>query len=247
MIKKISDHSVLTTLINKDSVILDLGAHKGDFTRAIKNLYNCNCYLVEADNELVEYLISHFKNEHILCAAVTGRDELSPFIIRSNRQASSLYHSKDKNRLMGDIKDIQTVNCVSLNTILQHFQLSHVDLLKIDIEGAEIALLNATDDSILQSINQISLEFHDHEKFAYNLSAQTNSCISRLKSLGFYYADFNIERHRDCLFVNKNKTKYGFLYWNYIRVSNELLPKLKIRLTMYIALRTRIKRIKDFF
>src|SRR5262249_43908597 len=39
--------------------------------------------------------------------------------------------------------------------------IKHVDLLKVDIEGSEVAMFRACPDGVLQAIDQITIEFHD--------------------------------------------------------------------------------------
>jgi hypothetical protein len=48
-----------------------------------------------------------------------------------------------------------------LKDLLDHLQLPRIDLLKADIEGAEISMLTACPDEVLGRIAQIGIEFHD--------------------------------------------------------------------------------------
>lgn len=41
-------HSFYTGLVNRESVIVDLGGHKGEFSSEISQRFGCKCYLVEA-------------------------------------------------------------------------------------------------------------------------------------------------------------------------------------------------------
>jgi FkbM family methyltransferase len=50
---------------------------------------------------------------------------------------------------------------ITLETFLNTQRIELVDLLKIDIEGAEEAVFNSTRDATLCNIKQITIEFHD--------------------------------------------------------------------------------------
>ncbi|PSB43645.1 hypothetical protein C7B67_23565 [filamentous cyanobacterium Phorm 6] len=54
-----------------------------------------------------------------------------------------------------------SVDGITLETFLNHQKIELVDLLKIDIEGAEEAVFNSTTDATLCNVKQITIEFHD--------------------------------------------------------------------------------------
>jgi len=75
----------------------------------------------------------------------------------------------------------------TINNILNDYNLSKIDFLKIDIEGYEYELLFSTPDEIFNKINKIAIEFHcwdyhSGNKEYYNYMLQI---IDKLKSLGF--------------------------------------------------------------
>ncbi len=93
---------------------------------------------------------------------------------------------------------------MTLDKFLAKFSLGHIDLIKIDIEGAETDMLTSASNELLSKLGQITIEFHD---FPYlDLEEKTKYIISRLESIGFYRIDFSRNR-TDILFVNRNKVK----------------------------------------
>ena len=48
LITTIRGHSFYTGLVNRESIVVDLGAHKGEFSSEMSNSFGCKCYLVEA-------------------------------------------------------------------------------------------------------------------------------------------------------------------------------------------------------
>ncbi len=79
-------------------------------------------------------------------------------------------------------------------------KINEVDLLKIDIEGAELQLFLSTSDDVFSSIKQISIEFHDFMDLYP--SEEVKKIINRFKS-GFYIIKFSRYYYYDVLFINK--------------------------------------------
>ena len=76
-----------------------------------------------------------------------------------------------------------------------------VDLLKVDIEGAEIALIDAADDATLRRCCQMTIEFHDFmdPDQAVNVKRQ----LDRFESLGFDCVVMTRRHHGDVWVVNR--------------------------------------------
>jgi FkbM family methyltransferase len=73
-------------------------------------------------------------------------------------------------------------DCVSLQTVLQKFGRSSIDLLKVDIEGSEYGVI----DSLLRSkvpVQQLCVEFHHRPPFAHT-PLDTARTILRLRMHG---------------------------------------------------------------
>jgi hypothetical protein len=91
------------------------------------------------------------------------------------------------------------VMCTRFEDILEEYGTGPIDLLKIDIEGAEKMLFDSTSNRTLARATQITIEFHDH----LMKPAALQSIIQRLESLGFLYINFaGGPDHADCLFLN---------------------------------------------
>jgi hypothetical protein len=102
-------------------------------------------------------------------------------------------------------QEVITVEGVTLDSFLSTNQLDSLDLLKIDIEGAEDELFKAVSDANLQRVKQITIEFHDFLSGAIRTDAVLQ-IIHRLKGIGFYCLPFSYMlagmKHADVLFIN---------------------------------------------
>src|SRR5205823_3461478 len=71
----------------------------------------------------------------------------------------------------------------TLASLLSECSVEHVDLLKVDIEGAEVPLFAATPDELLKRIRQITIEFHDDAGVITR--EESEQIRQRLRNLGF--------------------------------------------------------------
>jgi len=78
-------------------------------------------------------------------------------------------------------------------------RLTTVDLMKVDIEGAELPMFRAAPDEALLRSRQISVEFHE---FLYpDMHVEIELTKQRLQRLGFVAVDFS-RVNGDVLFLN---------------------------------------------
>ncbi len=78
---------------------------------------------------------------------------------------------------------------IDLDTLLQDE--SHIDLMKVDIEGYEQAILTAASDKTMQKIQQLIIEFHPHS------SQDLDTLVRTLQSKGFSVQIFHRGRSVD--------------------------------------------------
>ncbi|MDH3378410.1 MAG: FkbM family methyltransferase [Gammaproteobacteria bacterium] len=92
----------------------------------------------------------------------------------------------------------------TISTFVAEEKIPGIDLLKDDIEGAEIQLFDSMSDSMLREISQITVEFHDFLP-ELKLRSEVRRIIERIKKLGFLCIVFSVIAHKDVLFVNTEK------------------------------------------
>ena len=74
-----------------------------------------------------------------------------------------------------------------------------IDLVKVDIEGAELPMLLETPEAILRRLEQISVEFHDFRRA--ELKPFVDRARQRLRALGFDELRVTLD-NQDVLFIN---------------------------------------------
>ena len=98
----------------------------------------------------------------------------------------------------------------TLDRFLKDSAIPVINLLKIDIEGAERELFRSTNDEFLRSVEQITIEFHDFISGSINRDEVLKIC-KRLERLGFYCIPFSFmipeAETADFLFLNMKKLR----------------------------------------
>ena len=96
---------------------------------------------------------------------------------------------------------MQLAEMVTLSDFCRRTGVEQIDLLKADIEGAEIGMFDNAADQDLQSATQITTEFDD---FIYSEQrADVARIRERMSDIGFWVCAFSLD-NTDVLFVNKN-------------------------------------------
>ncbi len=201
-LQQIRGHTIFADKFNSETIVVDGGAHLGEFSESLRRKYGCKTYLVEANGELANKL----KNDgvsNIHYAALSAQDGTVSFITRANPEAGGIFASEDDNSL-----ERVEVEAISLPTLLKRNGLEHIDLLKLDIEGAEFDLLKETSADLLKNIGQITVEFHDFLTIFKNQGLY-EGVRDRLINLGFICCPFSFRTHGDVLFLNAKKLKIG--------------------------------------
>jgi FkbM family methyltransferase len=196
LLTRIEGHTLWAPALSQQSVVLDFGTNKGDFSHGVLKQFRCRCHSVEANPTLCESIPSHpsLAVYNLAIAATSGR--LPFYLSEENCQASSIL--KDAG---GGKHSMVEVESVRFDDFLNRIKLTSVDLIKFDIEGAEIEVFDSIADESLKNVGQMSVEFHD---FAGLTPVETvKRVVKRLESLGFYTIKMSRHGWEDTLFVNR--------------------------------------------
>ena len=170
---------------NDTPVILDCGANIGTSVIFFKRLYpKARVTAFEANSDIADILkenlnANNIRDVKVIEKAVWINNEGIEIGIEDS-DASSIYKEENKTK----------VPSVRLKDILEKEK--HIDMLKIDIEGAELEVLNDCKGS-LSIVANMFIEFHSYLMRNQNLGA----LITILEENGFrYYVKANDDRNR---------------------------------------------------
>lgn len=205
---ELEGHTILSHLLSQESVVVDLGANLGRFSHSVISRFGCDCYAVEANPALCQRIVPN-PRLHVINAAVSERAGTQPLYLSHNSEASSLFSEGATAGFAGVIE----VEAVTLQDILQITRQPRIDLLKVDIEGAEISVLESCPDAILQAIPQITVEFHDF--LGLTPRPVVEQVIRRMERCGFAWISMWRTAYGDTLFINRRLTQVSSpqLFW----------------------------------
>lgn len=188
-----------TKLINysKPKRFLDIGAYTGDFSQVIAKLApECQIVMVEANPNCESYLqkLNH-GYEMIALSNKTGKAEL--FVEKANvlGTGTSLYRENTEWYADGKFEKVEVETDTLDNR--KYFADEIIDLTKMDVQGAELDILQGGRTTIMRS-KYVLIEVSVEE---YNIKAPLiDSIVPVMKQYGFYIEDI-----LDYLRLSKNK------------------------------------------
>lgn len=195
LLELLEDHTIWAPGLGAESLVLDFGAHKGRFSRHMRERFGCRCHAIEANPALIKKIGSApgLQVHHLALAAQSGPIR---FHLSANPEASTIL-----DQAPAEESTIE-VSAVRLEEFLAQIGNPQVDVLKLDIEGAEIQVLESAPAEVLRSFGQITVEFH--ETFGITPLEDVLRVVRRLEELGFYPIRTKRDGWGDTLFVNRS-------------------------------------------
>lgn len=186
--------------LGPNSWVVDLGAHRGEFSQLMTTRFGCSVLGLEANPDLYATLPG-LPRVTFLNLAIHRENAPVIFHLSDNPESSSVFEAVAPST--GGLKPV-AVTGVTLDSLLTQHKLTTVDLLKVDIESAEFQMLELATDATLARINQITVEFHVSAALPAHSVASVRAISGRLERLGF--RTFVMDRLcTDVLFLKPNR------------------------------------------
>jgi FkbM family methyltransferase len=196
---RIAGHSFLSAPLTADSVVVDLGVNHGEFALSVIEDFGCRVVGVEPVPALFEALPSHDRLT-VDRRAITREGHPATLYVNRSTCATILEPLSQADASSVDVDGI------TLEGLLDRHRLDRAPLVKVDIEGAEIPMLEAATLDTLRRVDQFTIEFHDFLDPA--LAGQVEVVKRRLRSAGF--GELALSRdNSDVLFVNTAQIPFG--------------------------------------
>lgn len=144
-------------------VVVDVGGNKGDWTGAI--LEACKpkaAYVLEPATSNQKILTDRFRGEKNVCIvpyALSNCDGTAALYSDSDGSGLASLHQRQLDHLNIPHEKIEEVNTIRFKTLLDQYSIQKINILKLDIEGHELMVLKAIDDSSRNQIDLIQFEF----------------------------------------------------------------------------------------
>lgn len=197
----IRGHSFFAHSLKRNCVIVDLGANKGDFSRQATSQFAAHCISVEATPALAAELQRDGAMRVMNCAISDSNEPITFYVSAEHSEKSSIVPN-----VGGEHVCAHTVEAKTLDDVIVENKLDQINLLKVDIEGAELPMIRSLSDKTLDKIDQITIEFHD---FTGAISKQdVHQTVKRLESAGFRSIKFSVS-NKDWLFYRPDRVEIG--------------------------------------
>lgn len=181
MKKKITWNDVMDFDLVTSPVIFDLGGYKGDWVKeALNRFSNPQIYVFEPVKEFYEHIKSRYqsyKNVKVYNFGLSADDQALEISVNGNK--SSFMHDGNK----------EVVRVINIKNFLIEENIFHVDLIKINIEGAEYELLEyLTKQPEITIFKNYLIQFHP---FVDNYQVKKEDICNRLSQ--YFDRKFNYE------------------------------------------------------
>jgi FkbM family methyltransferase len=224
-VHRVRGYTFLKQPLAPGAVVVDLGANRGDFAAEMVRKFGCTAYAVEAVQEIYEQ-IPQSPSLTAYHVAIGGTDGTARIFLYGGLGCSI---RSDYVPELGDRQEI--VEQVSLATLFDRAGIGLVDLMKVDIEGAEIEMFESASDDQLRAVAQLTVEFHD---FLYpDLVAPVGAIKRRLCGLGFAEIKFT-RNNADVLFVNRNRLSLSALEEAHLQWIVRYRERVRIRIRRHL-------------
>jgi FkbM family methyltransferase len=188
--------------IERNDVVVDIGAHVGVFAIFAASMTHNTVYAFEpfpSNYEILANTVAINALKQVVPQQVAVSDKVGSANLQLSPISSTRHFLSDHKILQtledyqtrsesfpfakvmpGELKDILEVPTTTLPEIIDKNHLEQIGFLKLNCEGAEGLILNATPNEYLKRIRQIYLHFHKHLS-----PTDPNEMRKRLEEAGF--------------------------------------------------------------
>lgn len=177
----IKEHTVLQHfLVDRELTVIDLGACLGEFTNELESYYPIKkAILVEPS--ITNYNKIQPRQNYVLLNKIAS--SVTDQTVTFTEDVDSPYNGSVVFNYFNNAKEY-TIKTTSLRSLIELMNSDDdIDILKIDIEGAEYDILLNASDVDLMKFRQITVEFHDFVDGRFKVD--NKAVEARLRSLGF--------------------------------------------------------------
>ncbi len=157
--------------LTSESVVFDLGGYKGEWAQQIYDRYKCHIHVFEPVPALAVAMKTHF-------STLTDKIHIYDFGLSNKDTTLKLSYSDDGSSFYQSSSTIIDANVKSIIGFLKDNHIHKIDLIKLNIEGDEYAVLNELlDHNFIDNITDIQVQFHD---FVPNAKSMRDDIRNRL-------------------------------------------------------------------
>jgi FkbM family methyltransferase len=184
-----------------DGVWIDVGAHHGEKSLGVaRHNPGLRIFAIEPNIRAAAKLIGRASNYFVIPVAIAERDESATFHVNEFEMASSLLPLNEAavRSWVGvedhKVESVITVPTMRLDTLMELVGITKVDFLKIDAQGADLAVVRSAG-TRLRDIRRIELEVAVAESPLYVGAPTRSEVVQFLERAGFRLEKSEYQTH----------------------------------------------------
>lgn len=173
----------MTYDLDSKSIVFDLGGYEGQWSSDIYSRYRCKIFCFEILGDYAVNIKKRFsKNNDI---------KVFPFGLSSNTRKMDVYIHNDGTTINPnkfDDVEVKTGEEVNFLDFIKENDVDHIDLMKVNIEGAEYDLLEyLIKQKYIKKINNIQVQFHKFVPDAHARMRKIQEALELTHQLTYQY------------------------------------------------------------
>jgi len=166
--------------LGPQSVVFDVGGYRGEWTRGIFERYHCRIHVFEPIAEYCREIERQLGGDPRIVINQAGlSDRLGRQMISVDEAASSVVNVHGQGR---------EIELIDIDTYVKRLSIDRIDLIKINIEGGEYALLSRMDETgLLPRCGDVQVQFHDFVPDAAARREALRRVLARTHDLTYDY------------------------------------------------------------
>jgi FkbM family methyltransferase len=166
--------------LDGNSLVFDLGGYVGQWTSDIYSMYRCTIHVFEPVAEYAEGIRRRFSRNADI--------HLHQFGLAGCSQIASIGLDRDGSSILKPGRMVEEIELVRASDFLEQNAIGQIDLMKINIEGAEYDLLeHLIQFGVVLRIKNIQVQFHDFVPDAERRMRRIQADLARTHELTYQY------------------------------------------------------------
>lgn len=171
--------------LNENSIVFDLGGYHGSWAADIYCKYGCFVHVFEPSIEFANLISNRFSHNKRITINECGLSNANLRVNLSREDDRSSIYEQGSSKDGGKVEEIVLVDAVEF---FREHNITHIDLMKINIEGGEYDLLDhLISNSLHLMIRNIQVQFHDFVPDAANRMKAIQEKLGKSHSTTYQY------------------------------------------------------------
>lgn len=159
--------------LNENSIVIDGGGYKGEWSNNISNKYDCIIHIFEPVTEYYNLITERFKNN--------DKIHVHKYGLSNTNKTVDIYLSNDGSSVHIANGPKETINMVDINDYFSKLNITKIDLMKLNVEGEEYNILERViETNMLKMFTDLQIQFH---RFGENYETRKNKIEFEIKKL----------------------------------------------------------------